>query len=314
MTIEPLPDDFPPFACPVHKMALGPRLRCLDCDRQYPDVNGVPVLINDANSVFAIDDYLSSETAYDGASGYAGHLDQRRGIRQAYRRLMHRLLETDLAVRSFSIEDAMRAVQAARPQANVLVIGAGDTRFVGRVLYTDVAFGKNVNCIADAHDLPFEDGSFDACFAVAVLEHVADPQRCVSEVARVLKPGGFVFAETPFMQPVHMGAYDFTRFTFLGHRRLFRSFDEVCSGMAGGPATSAAQMLRYALTSVSDRASIRKWLRLASIVLTIPIRLLERLSRRTLSAYDSASGFYFFGRLRPTPISDREMLRFYRGG
>jgi len=73
-------------------------------------------------------------------------------------------------------------------------------------------------------------------------------------------------------------------------------------------------MLRYALTSVSDRALVRKWLRLVGILLTIPIRWLERMSRGTQGAYDSASGFYFFGRLRTQPISDREILRFYRGG
>lgn len=314
MTNNALSDGLPPFACPVHKSALGPKLHCADCAREYPAVDGVPVLINDANSVFAIEDYLRRDTAYDGASGYAGHLDQRRGLRQVYRRFMHRLLEADVAVRSFGIEDALRAVRAALPQARILVIGAGDTRFEGRVLYTDVAFGRNVNCIADAHDLPFEDGSFDACFAVAVLEHVADPQRCVAEIVRVLAPGGFVFAETPFMQPVHMGAYDFTRFTYLGHRRLFRRFDELHSGVAGGPATSAAQMLRYALTSLSDRATARKWLRLAGVLLTFPMRWLDRFTANKLGAYDSASGFYFFGRLRETPIADREILACFRGG
>ncbi len=276
-------------------------------------MKGVPVLINDANSVFAVQDYLSRDTAYDGASGYAGHLDERRGLRQKYRQFMYRLLETDLPARSFGIEDALRAVHAQLPQARILVIGAGDTRFEGQVLYTDVAFGKNVNCIADAHDLPFENGSFDACFAVAVLEHVADPQRCVSEIQRVLKPGGYVFAETPFMQPVHMGAYDFTRFTYLGHRRLFRWFDDVRSGIAGGPAISAAQMLRCALTSTSDGAAAKKWLRLLGVILTRPIRWLDRFTVNKLGSYDSASGFFFFGTLRTEPISDRSILAFYRG-
>jgi ubiquinone/menaquinone biosynthesis C-methylase UbiE len=37
--------------------------------------------------------------------------------------------------------------------------------------------------------LPFRDGSFDAVFSMAVLEHVRDPFRCAREITRVLKAG-----------------------------------------------------------------------------------------------------------------------------
>ncbi len=51
-----------------------------------------------------------------------------------------------------------------------------------------------------------------------------EPERVVSEIARVLKPAGMVYSEIPFMQQVHEGAYDFTRFTDSGQRWLFRQF------------------------------------------------------------------------------------------
>jgi len=43
---------------------------------------------------------------------------------------------------------------------------------------------------APAEDLPFEDGSFDTVVSTLVLCTVSDPTRALSEVARVLKPGG----------------------------------------------------------------------------------------------------------------------------
>jgi len=226
---------------------------------------------------------------------------------------MHRLSEAPFK-RDFDVKDALDVILSALPHAEILVIGTGDTSFRGNTTYTDVAFGATVQCIADAHDLPFLDKSFDACIAVAVLEHVADPYRCVDEVMRILRPGGYVFSETPFMQPVHMGAYDFTRFTHLGHRRLFRYFEEIRSGVAGGPFMSAGQLLRYALASLSDQPTMKKWLKLFGLLVTYPFRWLDHLAYSNRSAYDSASGFYFFGTLGQQRLSDRELLKCFRGG
>ena len=44
--------------------------------------------------------------------------------------------------------------------------------------------------VADAASLPFEDGGFDACVSVQVLEFVADVDAALREFHRVLKPGG----------------------------------------------------------------------------------------------------------------------------
>jgi len=258
-------------------------------------------------------DYINVEKAYGGASSYAGHLDRRSGIRHLYRRFMHHLAESNPLSRDFGADDAIRHILQQRPGAQILVIGAGDSTYDGNVTYSDVAFGKNVSCIADAHDLPFEEAAFDACIACAVLEHVADPQRCVAEIERVLKPSGFVYVENPFLQPVYLGAYDFTRFTYLGLRRLFRRFDDIQSGIAYGPATSAAQIIRYLLVSVTDRPVLRKYLRMIGQLATYPLRWLDRATKNRLSAYEAASAFYFFGTLRGDAISDREILKFYRG-
>lgn len=46
---------------------------------------------------------------------------------------------------------------------------------------------------ASAEDLPFRDGSVDAVWSVTVLEHVAEPERALEEVARVLRPGGVAY-------------------------------------------------------------------------------------------------------------------------
>jgi ubiquinone/menaquinone biosynthesis C-methylase UbiE len=50
---------------------------------------------------------------------------------------------------------------------------------------------------ADALDLPFEDESFDAVVSFETIEHVNDDARFLSEMRRVLKPGGIFICSTP---------------------------------------------------------------------------------------------------------------------
>lgn len=43
---------------------------------------------------------------------------------------------------------------------------------------------------AEAYDIPFEDGAFDVCFSLYVLEHLVYPEFALREMARILRPGG----------------------------------------------------------------------------------------------------------------------------
>ncbi|MDQ2701029.1 MAG: class I SAM-dependent methyltransferase [Actinomycetota bacterium] len=51
--------------------------------------------------------------------------------------------------------------------------------------------------VADMRDLPFDDDAFSSVLSVHSLEHVPDPERVLSQVARVLTPGGTAVFVTP---------------------------------------------------------------------------------------------------------------------
>jgi SAM-dependent methyltransferase len=50
--------------------------------------------------------------------------------------------------------------------------------------------------VADVQELPFEDGSFDGAIANHMLYHASDRERALGEIARVLSPGGILYAST----------------------------------------------------------------------------------------------------------------------
>lgn len=303
--------------CPRCRSGLsrnGDALICATCKASYPVVRNIPILLADERSLFSVADYVGAD-AYAGAS-YGTDSDKSSGLRRAYRRFTHMLSESAVKEKHLTAEAAVKNVQKENPQAKVLVIGAGEASYADDefFVYSDVSFGAKTNFIADAHDLPFPDESFDMVIVVAIMEHVVDPVRCAEEIWRVLKPQGKVYAATPFISPVHMGAYDFTRWTYLGHRRLFRMFDVIEAGRALGPSVALGWMVRYWLVSFSDRPFLRKALGLAGLLIAFPIKYCDVLLRNSETAMDAAGGMFFFGTKRDTPVSDREILSQYRGG
>lgn len=303
------------LSCPRCKQPLTWHVDALTCSQSacgkvYPTVAGIPIMINEENSLFSISDY-STEDARLASAAQRGRKfkDWLPGISKN--------LKSEDNFRLFA-----SLLLKTNPNPLVLVIGGRITGQGMQVLEefpalelvaSDVAFGPQTQLIVDGHDIPFRDGFFDGVIAQAVLEHVLDPQRCAAEMYRVLEPGGLVYAETPFMQQVHEGRYDFTRFTRLGHRRLFRWFDEVESGMAGGPGMALAWAWRYFLLSFASGNKSRSVLGGIARLTAFWWKYFDPWLARNAAGEDAAAGYYFLGRRSETPLDDRDLVRQYRG-
>ena len=113
-----------------------------------------------------------------------------------------------------------------------------------RVVCVDIAPGPHVDLVADAHDLYMvPDNSIDCVVSVSVLEHVRYPHKVVSEIFRILKPGGIVYLNIPFVFAFHGDPDDFYRFSCNGIRILCEDFEEVDSGFNRGPASTMCDLL-----------------------------------------------------------------------
>ncbi len=87
----------------------------------------------------------------------------------------------------------------------------------------------NPDIVGDIHDLPFAENSRDAILCLAVLEHVENPIKAVSELHRVLKPGGKLLLYVPFLYYYHAekGYYgDYWRFTYDTLQMFARPFSK----------------------------------------------------------------------------------------
>ncbi len=71
--------------------------------------------------------------------------------------------------------------------------------------------------VADLNEpLPVESDLADAIVSISVLEHLRRPEVMLSEAYRVLKPGGYLVLQVPFMWHIHEAPYDYFRYTKFG--------------------------------------------------------------------------------------------------
>jgi ubiquinone/menaquinone biosynthesis C-methylase UbiE len=176
------------------------------------------------------------------------------------------------------------------------------------VLGFDLYESELTQFIADAHQIPVAGESVDAVVIQAVLEHVLDPVQVVSEVERVLKPAGLVYAETPFLQQVHDGALDFVRYTSSGHRYLFRAFDEIAAGPVAGPGTQLQWSLDHTVRALLRSELAGKLVR----GLFFWLRYVDELVPMS-AAMDNASAYFFLGRKTDHVLTAREIVSYYKG-
>jgi SAM-dependent methyltransferase len=306
--------------CPVCRTMLSVtsgKLFCTnaECGCCFPVIDRVPILINEKRSVFSADDFVQRRnTTFNLSQGV---------LEKVVVRLFNLLPSLSNAIgtkQNYAKFADLLLSQTPTPDVLVLggsILGDGmeilvDNRQVN-VLATDVSFGPLTGLICDAHDIPFADETFDGVIVQAVLEHVVDPYRCLEEIHRVLKPKGVVYAETPFMQQVHMGRYDFTRFTHSGHRRLFRRFSEIASGPVCGPGMALAWSYQYFLLSFTTSKALRAMLRVFASTTSFFLKYFDYYLINKTAAIDAASGCYFMGLKEGMVLSDRELINYYKG-
>lgn len=125
-----------------------------------------------------------------------------------------------------------RELDGLRPRLSgrlILDIGAGNLPFTEYMKGLDVEtcdvtqnkFGSIDHVIAPNVALPFERERFGALLLFDVLEHVKDDRLMARELYRILRPGGLLLVNVPFLYRFHEEPHDYRRYTPSGLRHLF---------------------------------------------------------------------------------------------
>lgn len=121
-----------------------------------------------------------------------------------------------------------KALSNITPGSRILDAGAGELQYrklCSHLNYVSQDFAKydgvgdgtalqmgswdqsEINIVSDITDIPEPDASFDAVLCVEVLEHVPKPVDAISELVRLLKPGGTLILTAPFCALTHFSPF-----------------------------------------------------------------------------------------------------------
>ena len=290
--------------CPRCHGLLEKQSFCLECDFNYklPGFE-IPVLIDWDKSILNVGD-INFDMNYKPVPR----------SNEKLRQIIKRSFRPNVFKRPIEKEDFLQRVNYPK---KVLIIGSGTIGYGMKWLYEindidvlglDIYYTDTVDLIADAHNIPVESNNFDLVIIQAVLEHVLSPIIVVNEIYRVLKPEGFVYSETPFLQAVHEGPYDFTRYTHSGHRFLFKDFSEKDSGVIQGVSTS----LIWAISSfVLGLTRSKRFSKIITFIF-LPITYMDFLIPLKYHII-GGNGFYFLGRKTAQVLSAKSMVKYFKG-
>lgn len=158
-----------------------------------------------------------------------------------------------------------------------------DARYIGIDFFSTASewYRTRPDIYADAQALPLVEASIDHALLLDVLEHIPGPDRCLEELSRVLKPGGSLTIQVPFLYPIHDAPLDFHRWTRFGLERAaaghgFRVAEERA---IGAPLETAALNSNIAMTkAVLNWASAKNPLVVLGVLLPIVVPLVNVLA------------------------------------
>ncbi|MBF0244893.1 MAG: class I SAM-dependent methyltransferase [Planctomycetes bacterium] len=173
----------------------------------------------------------------------------------------------------------------------VLGSGAGRRKLLGAI-NLDYFLFSNVDIVADALSLPFEDDSFDFIVSEFVIEHISKPEKFCGEASRVLKSGGILYISYPFIHPYHAYPNDYFRYTPQALEVLFPECRPLRHAPLSGPACRWVGATADLFCGFLPYKKIQISIRVLLLLLLFPIRYLDLIYNRLPQAMGHSVTLY----------------------
>lgn len=173
----------------------------------------------------------------------------------------------------------------------ILNAGSSSTRFGDRCVNVDIQDKPNVDVVADIHDLPDSIGKFDTVICAAALQYCHDPVGVANQFYDVLREGGYLFVDAPWIQPFCVDTPDLNRYSEMSLRHIFSNFEILECGPSIRPGSAFAMLGEYIAGSLTGNKYVNFGLRKMTAAALYPVRYV-----RTQRESMTAGAFYLVAR------------------
>jgi SAM-dependent methyltransferase len=149
-------------------------------------------------------------------------------VTRAINRLPRRSLATANYLSRTRLEQALERNLAGLEAGIVLDLGSGKRYYEAffdkntKYIALDIGLEDRPDVVALGEMLPIASQSVDLIICIQVLEHVCDPSAVISEMYRILRPGGTLLLTTHGTMFYHPTPNDYWRWTETGLEKIFR--------------------------------------------------------------------------------------------
>ena len=135
----------------------------------------------------------------------------------------------------------------------------------------------------------FDNCSFDGVLCTQVLEHAFDFKLILSEVERILKPGGVLVISVPFIFPYHGAPEDFHRFSKFAMEKHLQDFQILMQSQVGNYFETMATLKNLFLEEKLNSRRFSRLLRIIGFPILLLIYSKNNLKALLLRRFDSHS-------------------------
>jgi len=194
-------------------------------------------------------------------------------------------------IKNYSEHDFLSEYVVSSGDKRVLNVGSSSVRYGKNSVNADIQRKQNVDVVCDMHELPNHSADFDAIICNAVLQYCHSPWKVATEFYRVLKPGGYLFVDAPWVQPFCPDTPDRFRFSEDALKSIFSNFEIVRIGPSIRPGSAFALLGVHIARTITVNKYINYLLANIATVILYPFRGIK-----TADQSKTAGAFYMICR------------------
>ena len=192
-----------------------------------------------------------------------------------------------ILVKNYSASAFLSEFNLLADGKRLLNAGSSSVRYGANCVNVDVQSKEGVDLVCDIHELPGSLGEFDAIICNAVLQYCGNPEQVAREFRRVLKPGGYLFVDAPWMQPYCRDTPDRFRFSEDALRQIFAEFRILRIGPSIRPGSAFVMLGVHIASNLTRNRYLNFGLTMAVRTILYPLRWL-----RGVNEHETAGAFY----------------------